>query len=219
MKRIIFALLSTYASLSFADNVYLEPHYTVAIESATFESTNNTIQATTLTPIVYKKNILPSGASVTIACKNSQAKLIQLAGYSIKEPIAIGNGSKIQMPCDLNAVPSLLWSNDDEYKVKSDAVKEINAKGFNVIPFTANHLSDGQITSVTTDGNLTNIIVNKSRYFNNPQFFATIDGKMYFIQSSNDDDTYTIHAANMQKLLVTDGSGQLLATVEFPSYE
>lgn len=219
MKKILFSLLAATSLYSYADSIYIEPHYTIALESANIESSTNMIQAKTLTPLVYKKYILPAGVNVSIQCKDNQAILRQVDQYTMKEKISIGNGNKVQIACDLNTMPDMMWSPDDEDKVKSDNVKEIDNKAFSVVPFNSNNIGEGKVTGITTDGNLTNVTVNKSRYFDSPQFFATINGKMYFVQSTNNDDTFTVHAAHMQKLLVTDKNGQLLASIDFPSYE
>lgn len=219
MKKLLL-LLGAVSTMSFADSIYIDPHYTVALDSnGTIESSSNTIKTKTVTPIVYKQTVLPAGMNVTLTCKKNKATLTLIDQYETKIPVSIGNANKIEMPCDLSAVPSLMWPYDDDYKIKSENIKPINDKAFSVIPFNTNNIGDGKITSVTTDGTLTRVTVNKSRYFDSPQFFATIGGKMYFVQATSNDTTFTIHAANVQKLLITDKSGQLISSIEFPSYE
>lgn len=219
MKKLLL-LLGTISSMSFADSIYIYPHYTVALDSnATIESTSSTIKTKTVTPIVYKQTVLPAGMNVTLTCKKNKATLTLVDQYETKIPVSIGNANKIEMPCDLSTAPSLMWPYDDDYKIKSDNIKPINDKAFSVIPFNTNNIGDGKVKGVTTDGTLTRVTVNKSRYFDSPQFFATIAGKMYFVQSTSDDNVFTVHAANIQKLLITDKTGQLISSIEFPSYE
>lgn len=219
MKKLLL-LLGTISTISFADSIRIYPHYTVALDSnATIESTNSTIKTKTLTPIEYKQTVLPAGMNVTLTCKKNKAILTLIDQYNTDIPVSIGNANKIEIPCDLSTAPSLMWVYDDDYKIKSNNVKPINNKAFSIVPFNTNNIGDGKVTGVSTDGNLTRITVNKSRYFDNPQFFATIAGKMYFVQSTSDDNVFTIDAANIQKLLITDKTGQLISSIEFPSYE
>lgn len=219
MRKILAALLGIGASVSFADSVYLNEHYAVALKGASFESTTNTIQAKTLTPIVYEKYYLPSGVNVVMSCNsNNQAVVSQIDSYDVKVPVSIGNSSKIVAPCDNTTMPDMMWTGNDDYKIKSDNIKEIDKSAFSILPFTTKNVSEnGQITGASSNGQLTIISVSKARYFDNAQFFGTINGKTYFLQSTSDSDQFIISGANFDKLLVTTSSGQLITSIEFTS--
>lgn len=221
MKKILFTLLSITINLVSAETIYLNEHYTVALSNSTLESSTNTIQATTLSPIVYKDYYLPIGSSIIMSCNNkNKAVISKIDTYNTKIPVSIGNGSKIEFSCDNSSMPDMMWTTDDDYKIKSDNVRQISKSSFEIVPFSAKNMSaDGQITKITTDGNLTIITVNKAKYFKNAQFFADINGKMYFLQSTNNDDDFIVHGANFDKLLITDGNGQLISSLEFPNFD
>ncbi|MDD3267177.1 MAG: hypothetical protein PHC75_08395 [Burkholderiales bacterium] len=221
MKKILFAIFSSITISSYAETIYLNEHYTVALDNATLESNTNTINIKTLSPIVYKDYYLPIGTAITMSCdKNNHAIVSKIDTYNTKIPVSIGNGSKIEFPCDNKTMPDMIWVSDDDYKIKSDNVKQVSKATFSIIPFTAKNMTnDGQITGISTDGNLTIISVNKTKYFNGAQFFADIKGKMYFLQSTNRNDKFIVHGADFDKLLITDSSGQLISSVEFPNFD
>lgn len=219
MKKLLAVLLVIGAANAIADSVYLEPQYTVAIESGIYESTTQTLTTKTVTPIVYEDSVLPAGESVTFSCQDNKTKLTQVGSKSYSIPVTLGTPYKIATTCGTpNAL--LIWSSD-EYKIKSDRITKINDKGFSVIPFNINNSanSSAKVIGVTSDGNLTNITVNKAKYFKDAKFFGTLNGISYILQYSNDDEKFTIHAANLQKLTITDKDGQILSTIDFPSYE
>lgn len=219
MKKLLTILLATGAVNAIAASVYLEPQYTVAIESGVYESTTQTLTTKTVTPIVYEDSMLPAGESVVISCQDNKTKLTQVGSKSYSIPVTLGTPYKIATTCGAsNAL--LIWSSD-EYKIKSDRIIEINDKNFSVIPFNINNVagSSAKVISVTSNGSLTNVTVNKAKYFKDAKFFGTLNGISYNLQYSNDDEKYTVHAANLQKLTITDKDGQILSTIDFPSYE
>jgi|LauGreDrversion4_2_1035121.scaffolds.fasta_scaffold80473_2 hypothetical protein len=219
MKKILIVLAATTSIHAFADKVYLEPQYTVAIESASFESSTQNFTTKTLTPIVYEDRLLPAGESIVLSCENNKPIIRKIDQQELKIPVQLANNTKQATNC---ASPNLglFWA-QDEYKIKNDNIVSIDDKKFSVIPFSATIPSsaDGKIVSVSSDGNLINLLVNKAKYFKKAQFYGTIDGISYLLQSSNDDKKFTVHAADLQKLLVTDENGQVLASIDFPSYE
>lgn len=211
MKKIL--LTTTILGMSaavFAESTYIGENYTVALDNSTFKS--GVLNTTTLTPIVYKKQVLPAGQPVTINCKDGTSTLMQLANYDIKEKITLGNSSKIGMTCAESASPGLFWSND-EIKVKSDAIQDINKDSFVTIPFSATNSADGKVTKLTSNGVLTNLTVNKQKYFDGAKFYAVINGNQYYIQATNDDNVYSLAVSNFSKLIITDANGEILATV------
>lgn len=219
MKKILIALTATASVHAFADKIYLEPQYTVAIESASLESGTQNYMTKTLTPIVYEDRLLPAGESVVLSCEDNKPIIRKIDQQELKIPVQIA--SNIKQPADCRS-PSLgLFWTKDEYKVKNDGIITIDDKKFSVIPFSATipPSLDGKIVSVTSDGNLTNVLINKVKYFKKAQFYGTINGVSYLLQASNDDKKFTVHAANLQKLLITDENGQVLASIDFPSYE
>lgn len=221
MKKICFTILLGIFMSSYAETIYLNEHYTVALDDSTFESSANIIRTKTISPIVYKDYYLPIGSLVTMSCdKNGHAIISQIDTYNTKIPVSIGNGSKIEFPCDNKTMPNMMWTTNDDYKIKSDNIKQISKSSFTIVPFTAKNMTnDGQITGISSDGNLTIITVNNPKYFKNVQFFSEINNKVYFLQSSNSDDKFTVAGANFDKLLITDNSGQLISSVEFPTFD
>lgn len=219
MKKLLTILLTTGAVTAMADSVYLEPQYTLALESGVYESATQILSTKTLTPLVYEDSLLPAGESIVINCKGNKTLLTQIGAKSYEIPVTLGTPYKIATSCS-NPNALLIWSND-EYKVKSNRISEIKDKNFVVIPFNINNVtsSSAKVIGVTSDGNLTNITVNKAKYFKDAKFFGTINGISYLLQYSNDDEKFTIHAANMQKLTITDRNGQIVSTIDFPSYE
>lgn len=219
MKKILIVLAATTSIHAFADKIYLEPQYTVAIESASLESGTQNFTTKTLTPIVYEDRLLPAGESIVLSCEDNKPIIRKIDQQELKIPVQIANNTKQPTSCS-SANLGLFWTLD-EYKVKNDSIVTIDDKKFSVIPFSATipPSADGKIVSVTSDGNLINVLVNKAKYFKKAQFYGTINGVSYLLQSSNDDKKFTVHAANLQKLLVTDENGQVLASIDFPSYE
>ena len=219
MKKILIVLAATTSIHAFADKIYLEPQYTVAIESASLESGTQNFTTKTLTPIVYEDRLLPAGESVVLSCEDNKPIIRKIDQQELKIPVQIANNTKQPASCT-SANLGLFWTLD-EYKVKNDNIVTIDDKKFSVIPFSSTVLpsADGKIVSVTSDGNLINVLVNKAKYFKKAQFYGTINGISYLLQASNDDKKFTVHAANLQKLLVTDANGQVLASIDFPSYE
>lgn len=219
MKKILIALAATTSIHAFADKIYLEPQYTVAIESASFESSTQSYITKTLTPIVYEDRLLPAGESIVLSCKDNKTIIRKIDQQELQIQVQIASNTKQPANCTSPNL-GLLWTKD-EYKVKNDGIVTIDDKKFSVIPFssTVQPSADGKIVSVTSDGNLTNVLVNKAKYFKKAQFYGTINGSSYLLQASNDDKKFTVHAANLQKLLVTDENGQVLASIDFPSYE
>jgi hypothetical protein len=218
MKKLFVLLLSLPATMVLADSVYLEPQAAIGIESANFESSTNTLSSHTVTPVVYEDRLLPAGESIVISCNKEQSKLVQVGSKTYDIPVKLGTAYQIATSCkDQSAF--LFWT-ADEYKIKSDAIVQINDKAFKVIPFEAtnNPDLDGKITGITSDGNLTNVMVNKAKYFKNANFYGTINGVSYLLQSSNNDEKFTVYAANLQKIIVTNSGGQVISTVTFPSY-
>lgn len=216
MKKTILSIALFGLSLSaVAESTYIEKNYTVALSDSSFES--GILQTKTLTPIMYKKYVLPANQDITFSCKDGITTLIQVANYSINETVTIGNLSKIGMTCAESISPNLFWTKD-EIKIKSDAVQELNNEDFQTIPFNVTNQGDGKITGLTSNGILTKVLVNKSKYFENVKFYATINGKDYYIQANNDDDdTYTLSVANFSKLITTDANGEITTTITTPN--
>ena len=172
-----------------------------------------------LTPIVYKNRLLPAGKNIVINCTDKQAQIIQIESQSYEIPVQLGNSYNVPLKCTESNIASF-WSND-EYKIKSESVVIIDSKAFSVVPFNAINTpaQKVQVFQIASDGNQTTLTVNKASYFNNALFFATIKGVSYRIQSNLNGDKFTLNGANFEKLLITNINGQILTTIDFPSYE
>ncbi len=214
MKKLTLAILGTLSAGVYAESIYLEPLYTVGVESAIIESTTNTITTKTVTPIVYEDSLIHAGESIVIDCSN-KPKLKQLGNYNTNIPIVIASANSLATSCN-NGDIGLFWSKD-EYKIKSDDVVKIDDNTFQVEPFNAtqNELEKGMVIGATTNGNLTNIEVNKAKYFKKAKFYGTINNRQYLLQTSNNDELFTVHAANLTKLVITDKNGQIISTIDF----
>lgn len=216
MKKIMLCMVSLLSASVYADNLYLEPLYSVGIESGSFESSNNTLTTKTVTPIVYEDRLLNAGESIMISCIGNKSVLKQIGSSNVNIPVELANPQHITAQCTSNNL-GLFWAKD-EYKITSDQITKIDDKAFKPEPFneTQNDAAKGMVLAITSDDHLLNITVNKAKYFNKAKFYGTVNGRDYLLQTSNDDELFTIHAANLDKLTILDKDGSIISTIIFP---
>lgn len=203
----------------YAENIYLEPQYTVAVEKIKNESATSSFYLKTITPIVYKNNYLPSGLSLKVICSGNEGLITQIESTVTEIPIALGDTIKQRVTCSPQVMPNLIWTPVDDYKLKKIAFKPIIESDFQAVSFNMSNTGNGSIKMIKSDGYLTQIVADKQSKYNDANFFAKINNIAYYVQSTVHDNVFTLHAANMQQLFIISKSGKILADIEFPSYE
>ena len=212
MKKFLMSILVLSAISAVADSIYLEPKFTVAIESGIFES-GLTLQSKTITPVVYKNSLLASGGAITLECKKGKVNLVSIDSFKTKIPVQIADNRQIATNCaSLNT--AVFWAND-EYKIKSDNIVKLDADNLKVIPFTVE--SNSHVTGVKSDGYITLVSVDKGKYFKKALFFATINGVNYPVQYQQDDQQLTVYSAGMEKITISNANGQIIEVITFPN--
>lgn len=218
MHKYYLPILLSIIANSYAENIYLAPQYTVAVERIDSES-SNLLHLKTLTPIVDKSNYLPSGTLLTLECNGDEAIINKIESTTTKIPVALGDTIKQRVACNSQVNPNLIWTPIDDYKIKSTAIKPIIESEFQAVSFNMNNKGNGNVKLITSDGNLTHIRVDEQNKYTDANFFATINKINYYVQSTYINNQFTLHAANMQRLFIISKTGHVLAEIDFPNYD
>jgi hypothetical protein len=206
-----------------ADDLYLEPQFLIAVESVTTKSesagttpgiASDVISVATRTPLIYADTLVPAGAMLTIDCRSPTPRLTAIDTLVTTIPLQIAGPLRETIPCDVARI-GLIWTKD-EFRINSNRTITIDDNLFTAKQFTTSIQNGrGKVLSVNSDGNLTNLVVNNLKYFNQSRIIGQIQGRQYLLGYSNDERKITVFAANLDSLTIYDRLGRTQLQLSF----